>query len=237
MSTLVKEASKTISTGNTEIDKKLGGGIPRGSLLLIEGHSDSGKSVLTQQMTWGSLKDGNKVTVLTTENTVKSLIRQMDSLSLGVLDHFLLGKLKIYPIKATKARNGTEMALLALQDAVMSQEAQDLVVIDSVTSFISSAPQEQVVSFFEECKVICGRGMTVAVVAHTYAFKEGTLVRLSSMCDAHLCLSIENLGDKLLMVMEVSKVRGAQQKTGNVVSFDVEPGWGMRIIPFTKARA
>ncbi|MCH8206378.1 MAG: hypothetical protein IH956_05180, partial [Chloroflexi bacterium] len=41
---------KVVSTGNVEIDKKMGGGIPVGSMTLIEGESDSGKSVLSQQM-------------------------------------------------------------------------------------------------------------------------------------------------------------------------------------------
>ena len=36
---------RVISTGNVEIDKKLGGGIPEGSLILIEGSSNAGKSV------------------------------------------------------------------------------------------------------------------------------------------------------------------------------------------------
>ena len=43
-----KVARRVVSTGNSEIDKKLGGGIPLGSMTLIEGESDSGKSVLSQ---------------------------------------------------------------------------------------------------------------------------------------------------------------------------------------------
>ena len=49
---------RSISSGNLELDKKMGGGIPEGSLTLIEGQSDSGKSVLVQQLTWGALQDG-----------------------------------------------------------------------------------------------------------------------------------------------------------------------------------
>ena len=37
-----------------------------------------------------------------------------------------------------------------------------------------------------------------------------------------------------MMVLEVAKVRGADMSTGNVVSFDVEPMLGMRIIPKSK---
>ncbi len=233
----VQERAKVISTGNPEIDKKLGGGIPMRSLVLIEGQSDSGKSVLVQQLTWGTLRAGCQVCVLTTENAVKSLLTQMQSLNLDVLDYCLLGKLKIYPVRAMKAQHGAEQALNGLLQAVARQQGRDLVIIDSVTSFIAHASPEQVISFFEDCKGYCSSGMTIAVVAHSYAFNEGLLVRISSMCDAHLRMSVDNIGEKLMKVLEVSKIRGAQQSTGNVVSFDIEPNWGMRIIPFTKARA
>lgn len=62
-------------------------------------------------------------------------------------------------------------------------------------------------------------------------------MRISSLCDAHLHLGIENMGERVVRVLLVSKVRGAEQSTGNIISFDVEPAWGMRIIPFTKAKA
>ena len=232
-----KPKEGVITTGNPEIDKKLGGGIPVGSLTLIEGQSDSGKSVLAQQFIWGSVRDGYQVSVMTTENTVKSLLRQMQSLSLDVLDYCLLGKLKVYPVRAMRATKGVDRSLEALLTALTRLQDQHLVVIDSITSFIAHSTVEQTIAFFEDCKSYCNKGMTIITVAHPYAFNESTLVRISSMCDAHIHLGTENVGEKLLKIMEVSKVRGAQKSTGNVVAFEVEPGWGMRIIPFTKAKA
>jgi archaellum biogenesis ATPase FlaH len=41
-----KAKRDVIITGVREVDEKLGGGIPIGSLALIEGQSDAGKSVL-----------------------------------------------------------------------------------------------------------------------------------------------------------------------------------------------
>ena len=55
-------------------------------MTLLEGESDSGKSVLTQQLVWGSLYSGFPMVVYTTENTVKSFIRQRNNLSLDVTD-------------------------------------------------------------------------------------------------------------------------------------------------------
>jgi flagellar protein FlaH len=50
-------------------------------------------------------------------------------------------------------------------------------------------------------------------------------------------LRVEEVGSQLVKVLEVAKVRGADKSTGNIVSFDVEPNIGMRIIPITKAKA
>ena len=53
---MLKAAGGVLETGNPELDKKLGGGVPVGSLILIEGQSDAGKSVFTQQLAWGSAR-------------------------------------------------------------------------------------------------------------------------------------------------------------------------------------
>ena len=234
---MLKAAGGVLETGNPELDKKLGGGVPVGSLILIEGQSDAGKSVFTQQLAWGSSRVGYRVTILSTENTVKSMIRHTKSLNLDILDYVLLGRMKVFSLRAMRAQDGSENALRSLLQAMYRLWEQDLVIVDSITSFVSNSTPEQVIAFFEECKHYTDQGMSIALVAHSYAFNEGMLIRISSMCDAHFKLAIENMGDKLIKTLEVSKVRGAQMSTGNIISFDIEPGMGMRIIPFTKAKA
>jgi len=226
--------AEIISTGNTEIDKRLGGGIPVGSLTLIEGQSDAGKSVLAQQMIWGSLHDKHKVAIFTTENTVKSLVTQMQSLGLDIMDHVLLGWLKIYYLQPAR----TELSscfdtLIASMDRLKDYH---LIVIDSLTPVIAYTSLEDVLSYFERCKNLCDDGRTVVNVAHSFAFNEEILIRIRSMCDAHLRLGIEEVGDRLLKFLEVLKVKGADKGTGSIVSFDVEPGIGMKILPLSKAK-
>jgi archaellum biogenesis ATPase FlaH len=46
----IESTRRVVSSGSVEIDKKMGGGIPEGSLILIEGSSNAGKSVVTQQL-------------------------------------------------------------------------------------------------------------------------------------------------------------------------------------------
>ncbi|MCH7593810.1 MAG: AAA family ATPase [Chloroflexi bacterium] len=229
---------KVISTGSSEIDKKLGGGIPAGSLTLIEGQSDSGKSVVAQQMIWGSLHDGASVVLYTTENTVKSFIRQMASLALDVLDFVLLGRLRIVEVSSGRSGLSAAEVLTRLIESMRKETGADMMVVDSLTTFVSHGVSDEAVAYFEECREICSDyGKTIMNISNSYAFDNSTLARLRSMCDAHLSLRVEEVGDKLVKIMEVSKIRGASKTTGNIITFDVEPNLGMRIIPISKASA
>ena len=93
-----------------------------------------------------------------------------------------------------------------------------------------------IIDFFSRCKGLCDEGRTLILVAHSYAFEEEMLSRTRSLCDARFRLRLEQVGDRMVKLMEVLKVRGADRPTGDVVSFDIEPKVGMRIIPLAKAR-
>jgi len=226
---------EVISTGHAEIDKRLGGGIPVGSLTLVEGQSDAGKSVLAQQMIWGSLNGKHRVIMFTTENTVRSLNTQMESLGLNILDPLLLGWFKIYPVETSKMGLSTTFDILL--SAIQRYPGYKMVVVDSLTPVIAHTSVEEVISYFEGCKKLCDQGKTIINIAHTYAFDEDILIRIRSVCDAHFRLRIEEVGDKLVKVLEVAKVRGADKNTGNILSFEVEPGLGMRVMPISRAKA
>ena len=230
------KVTKIIETGNDELDKKMGGGIPTQSLTLIEGEPDAGKSVLTQHMVWGSLKNHLSVSAFTTENTTRSLINQMQSLNLDILDYFLLSRLRIYPLDAKRMNQTLHGTILPMIGRCM-KAGVDLVTLDSLTYYATQSTVDEVISFFQECKTYADKGLSVVCSAHSYAFDENSLSRVSAMCDAHLRLRKETMGSRMINILEVAKVRGAAMKTGNIISFDVEPGLGIKVIPFAKAKA
>lgn len=229
-----EELMTGISTGSPEMDKKMGGGIPLGSLVLVEGDSDAGKSVLVQQLTWGALDVGRRVTMYTCENTTRSLIRQMDSIGLDVADHLILKTLRVFVLPLTAAQKATVLERLP---AHMGTEPAELCIFDSATPFLQNAEEDVVYNFFSACKAQCDEGKTVIIVLHAQSLPEPTMLRLRSMCDSHMRMRIEEAGDKLIKILEVAKMRGAAKATGNIISFNVEPGMGMRIIPMSKAKA
>lgn len=233
-----EKENDVICTGVRDIDEKLGGGIPIGSLGLIEGHSDAGKSVLCQHLSYGALSPARmSVAYYTTENTVKSLVAQMNSLSLNIADHFLSDLLRIYPLTMQSKVENTEKPFHHLVEHFAKLPKRfKVIIVDSITLLVAHSNPTANIDFFSACKNLCDDGRTILLVAHSYAFDEEVLSRTRSLCDTHLKVRLEQIGDKLVKILEVLKVRGADRPTGDVVSFEVEPKTGMRIIPISKAR-
>lgn len=225
-----------LTCGNIEMDKKMGGGLPAGSLTLIEGGNDTGKSVIAQQLMWGALQQGFIFANYTTENTIRSLLKQMDSLSLDVSDYFVFGNLKIYPIQVEGLRIEEDTPFLDYITADIKAKPADVILIDSLTVFVTDTSERDIINFFTSCKNICDTGKTIMLTAHTFAFSEDLLTRVRSICDAHLSLKKEEVGERLVKTLEVAKIRGAQKTTGNIIAFEVEPQFGVRIIPVSRAK-
>jgi flagellar protein FlaH len=116
------------------------------------------------------------------------------------------------------------------------EKGRDMVFVDSLTSSIPASSDKEVLGFFEDSKRLCTDGTTVITIIHSHGLTRELLTRIRSLCDAHLQLRTEEVGNKLVKTLEVTKVRGAEQTTGNIVSFEVEPGWGIRVIPINKAK-
>jgi len=227
-----------VSTGNSELDKKIADGLPLQSLTLIEGENDTGKSVLTQQIMWGAMKQGLSVDLFTTESTTKSFIKQMESMSLDISEYFAWGYLKVFPLHVVGfewSKDEMQGILQRVVNNIRESRAQ-VAVIDSLTLFTEYAESDSILTFFTNCKSLVDHGKTILITLHTYAFEEDTLVRIRSICDAHLNMKKAIMGDKYVMVMEVIKVRGAHKTTGNLVSFEVHPGYGMKVIPMSFAK-
>ena len=235
---MAKAKREVICTGVAEVDERLGGGIPVGSLCLIEGHSDAGKSVLCQHLSYGTLANNqSSVAYYTTENTVKSLITQMDSLSMEVMDHFLADHMRIYPLIFHNSLHDGKKPFYVLTHHFSRLPKQfKLIIVDSITILIAHSEPVSIIDFFSRCKELCDNDRSIVVVSHSYAFEEDMLSRTRSLCDARFRLRLEQMGDRMVKLMEVLKVRGADRPTGDVVSFDIEPKVGMRIIPLAKAR-
>ena len=228
---------RSISTGSVEIDRRMGGGIPYGTLMLVEGQAASGRSTVIEQLLWGSLTAGEDAVLYTTEQTVQSLLPQMSGIGLDVRDYFLLDHLQIFPVSISPGSINPGILFQELSSHMARQRTSRILIVDSLTTIVSRAGGDQIQDFFARCKSLCDQGKVVICTVHTGAFDENVLTRVRSVCDAYLRLKVESSGSKLVKTLEVAKIRGAELSTGNISGFEVEPGMGIRVIPISRARA
>ena len=237
----VQREEKVLKFGNAELDRRLGG-IPLPSLTLVEGPNDSGKSVLVQQLTWSALNSGYRVCYITTEDTTRGLLAHMEGLSWSISDFFLKGNFKITSIHVRGIRWNSEVSkffLIGLLNFVKRREKNsDIYVIDSLTHIIAHAEEKDILEFFSECRNLTDmEGRSFFITLHPYALNQELLIRVRSISDGHFLLSIKNFRDKNVLVLNIAKLRGAMRTANNIVSFEVDPNFGMKILPFSMARA
>jgi len=156
------------------------------------------------------------VDLYSTELTAKSFLSQMESMSLDVSDYFAWGYIRLFHLHMAGFKWTKEEMDGTLQRIVnhIRQSKADVVIIDSLTMFTEYTEQSSVLSFLTNCKNLVDHGKTILITLHTYAFEEDTLIRIRSICDAHLSMKKALIGDKYVMVLEVVKVRAPARRPG-----------------------
>jgi len=76
-----------------ELNRYFGGGIPKNSLVLLEGVDGSGKSIVCQRFIYAMLKKGKKITYVSTELNTLDFINQTTSVSYDIKEFMLNNQL------------------------------------------------------------------------------------------------------------------------------------------------
>ncbi len=227
-------------TGNDQLDRKIGG-IPLPTLALVEGGNDTGKSVFVQQITYGALQQGYTVSYITTENTARSLITQMESLSYKVLPHYLKWQFYITSILSEGINWNKKAAKFFLYKLLKyisdHKNEREIFVVDSLSQIVTYAEEEMLLAFFSRVRrLVDTEGVTIFMTMHPFALDKDLMGRIRSIFDAHFVITIKEMGEKVVRVIDVAKLRGAKKVVDNKIGFTVDPVFGIRVIPFSSAR-
>ena len=229
-----------LRTFNSELDRKFGGGLKIPTLMLIEGPNDSGKSVLAYQFCYGALMSCFKVCYITTEHSVKSLLDSMESLNYTVKNFFLSGKLHVFELHVEDLkwdRKITKMLLKILSNYMKANPLKcNVFIIDSLTYLLTHAEEEEILNFFTRALNVVSQGISIIITLHDYALSQDLMIRVRSICDTHISLSIREVGGKVVRVMKILKAKGVEKVADSVIGFEIDPAFGFRVIPFSQAR-
>jgi flagellar protein FlaH len=235
-----QKTSAILKFGNPELDHQIGG-IPIPTLLLIEGPNDSGKSVLAQQIAYGAVIGNLRVRYVTTENTFTGLINHMKNLSYNIKRYVKIGSFKITELHTGAIEWDAKIAsiyLEAMAEFLKNDLKSNVIIVDSLTYIVTHAEEQQILEFFSQFRnYVDNAKKTIVLTVHPYAFNQDLLIRIRSICDGHIILSMKEMGNKVLRVMEVAKLKGAVKSSVPLLSFEVDSAFGIKILPFTRAKA
>ena len=230
-----------LKTYNPELDRKLGGGLRLPTLTLIEGPNDSGKSVLAYQFCYGALQCGYNVCFITTEQTLRGLINTMESLSYDVRKYFLSGKLRIYELHVNDFKWNPKITKNLLNVLInfmkYSLSKFKIFIIDSLTHLLTYAETTSVLNFFTNMLNLVDSGISIIISLHDYALNQDLMIRVRSICDTHIVLNVRELSGKVVRFMKILKAKGIEKTSDFIICFEVSPTFGLRILPYTQAKA
>jgi circadian clock protein KaiC len=132
-----------VLSGKPRIDDMLGGGIDRGSSLLIMGAAGVGKSTLASQYVAAAAERGEKVALFIFDETLRTFRARSEKLGLAMGKYFDKGLVMPRQIDTAEFSPG-QFAHLVM-DAVEEDGAQ-IVVIDSLSGYLSAMPEERFLS-------------------------------------------------------------------------------------------
>jgi flagellar protein FlaH len=222
-----------ISTGVADMDRQMGGGVPWGCVTLIEGKHAAGKTVLCQHLAHSALQSGSSVAFYTSETGSPSLLTQMASLGLDVMDYFLLDRLRIYPLELTELYSEPDELLEVLLEHLVALPPEfQFMVVDSLTPFLPRCSKSTILNFLVECRQLCSQGKTIALTLDSRPTINTIATQLYPWCDVHLKLQMEAVTvERVVKALHVLKVTGPKRGEGTPkVHFDVQPGLGINIV-------
>jgi flagellar protein FlaH len=212
-------------------------GLPVGGLALMEGPSESGKSVICQYLMYGAVLDGWEAALFTSGKGVEDLGEQMKSLGLELAGGILEDKVTFHTI----ARPSTEETPAVLIDRLVSEievlpESCGLVIIDGITDIAFLCDDREVMGLFSTFTRLSSAGRAIIVVAQSAAFEQSLLSRLHQLCNSHIRMSNDSVRGKPVKNLNVTKINNVEKGSGNGFYFNVEPDFGVNIVPVSSVK-
>jgi circadian clock protein KaiC len=201
------EASEErISTGIPRLDHMLGGGMFRGSTLMVSGTAGTGKTSLGAHMVNAACARGEQALMVLLEESPEQVLRNMRSIGLDLRPWVEAGLLRIWAARPSAYGLETHLAIFA---ELIEEKTPSVAVIDGIASLSNGIPSTEVntevISIVaRKIDLLKSRGITSVITAIGQG-EEVSTVAMSSMADTWLLLrNVEANGERnrLLFVLK-----------------------------------
>jgi circadian clock protein KaiC len=191
-----------VSTGVSRLDHMLGGGIFRGSTILVTGGAGTGKSTLSAHLVDAACQRGERALLVLFEESPRQVVRNMASVGIDLNRWIDAGLLHIWSGRPTTFGMESHLAILA---QLLEEFQPKVAVLDGVGSFVQGASDLDVTWMVaRQVDMLKSREITCMLTTAT-ADDRSSEVGMSSLVDTWLLLrNVEQDGERnrLLFVMK-----------------------------------
>lgn len=213
-----------------ELNQMLGGGFPKGSLIMIDGPSGSGKSALCQRFAFGLLDNKTTVTYVSTQLTTKNFLRQMISLDYPIGIRLLKGELLYIPVfpllKESKPRIDFIQRLMSAE--VLFEK--NVIIIDTLSALIrygtDAEKSLELISFF---KKLTGMQKTIIITMDCTEMPQNVVNEFKDAAEILITLKMRQMGTEILRTMMINKYSRPEIQVAAMIGFKVEAKSGVMI--------
>ena len=229
------------------LNKELGGGIPRGSIVLMEGDYGAGKSAISQRFAYGFCEEETTVSFLSTELTVSGFLDQMHSLSYDVVDHLLDERLLFLHADldtgAVLSGGNDEESRMDLLTRLMGAETMwtaDVVVGDTFDAILRNDPTFEalirkneerqaaleIISFFRD---MISEGKIIVLTVDPSTVDSDAIGPFRAIADVFIELEMIEVGNDVRRQISVKRFAGMGEQVGDTIGYSVRSGTGIVI--------
>lgn len=221
----------SIGLERDELNASFGGGIPKNSLILFEGKDGAGKSVLCQRFLYALLKNGLKVTYISTELNTLDFIKQVESINYSVKKYMLDRQLLFITMLPYLGKVKFDEDFL---EKIMNSEKifeNEIIIFDTLSFLLvkknaGESAYYDIINFFRNLNNL---NKTVIFTIDPTYLDEKFLTLLRSVADLFLTINIATFAGEIVRNLEVKRFKRPLESCKNSIPFRVEPREGLII--------
>jgi flagellar protein FlaH len=225
-----------------QLNRAFGGGLPTGSVVLVEGGYGTGKSTLAGRIAHGLCEQSFDVSYLSTEQPVGRFLDGMRSLSYDVTAH-LLDRQLLYlfgDLSRFDDEDGEPPQLLSRLTETRRMWEADVAILDQFGDILRYDPTfellaertdrrraaQRVLSFLRR---ITRNGRTVVLTVDPAGLSQETLEPFRAVADVVLELTATRASRGIRRAIEVTRFLGMGRQVDDSIGFSIRPGIGIVI--------
>ncbi len=197
-----------VTSGVAELDTLMGGGLDRGTNVLLLGPSGAGKSTLAIQLAQASIARGERVAFFNFDEAQHVFLKRAASLGLDLRPHLESELLQLKQVDPAELSPGE---LAGMIRSAVRQEGTKMVVLDSLGGYLHAMPEEQfmLLQMHELLTYLNQQGIvTVLVLAqHGLVGQTTAPVDMTYLSDAILLLRFFEADGRLRRAISMVKKR------------------------------